>query len=111
MSKQTSAKPGKSTNDSVRLAAIPGHRAKDRQSVIMQALYGLIVRQGASSLSFSDIAREAGMTASHLHYYYAVRANRQAGGIVIVFFRYSTGSWNDRQPPALLLCRQGRIAG
>jgi AcrR family transcriptional regulator len=71
MSTQASARSSKSTTSNLSLAAILGQQADDRRFAIMRALCRLIVKQGASSSSFSDIAREAGMTASHLHYYYS----------------------------------------
>ena len=40
------------------------------RTTIIQALCRLIEKKGASSTSLSDIAREAGMTVSHLLYYF-----------------------------------------
>jgi AcrR family transcriptional regulator len=51
-------------------AGVPGSRAEQRRRRIFRALHDCIVENGYSKTTLADIARRAGMSPSHLLYYF-----------------------------------------
>jgi AcrR family transcriptional regulator len=47
---------------------LPGSRGGNRRELILEAFHDCIILKGYSKTTLRDVAREAGMTASHLLY-------------------------------------------
>ena len=52
-------------------SALAGSRGDNRRELILEAFHDCIIRNGYSSTTLRDVARKAGMTASHLLYYFS----------------------------------------
>jgi AcrR family transcriptional regulator len=52
-------------------ASPPGTRGGNRRELILEAFHACMISQGYSKTSLRDVARKAGMTASHLLYYFS----------------------------------------
>jgi AcrR family transcriptional regulator len=50
---------------------IPGSRGGNRRELILEAFHDCIIKKGYSKTTLRDVARTAGMTASHLLYYFS----------------------------------------
>lgn len=50
---------------------LPGSRGGNRRELILEAFHDCIILKGYSKTTLRDVAREAGMTASHLLYYFS----------------------------------------
>jgi len=51
--------------------ALAGSRGDNRRELILEAFHDCIIRKGYSKTTLRDVARAAGMTASHLLYYFS----------------------------------------
>ena len=51
-------------------AAVPGLRADQRRKNILKALHDCVIEQGYAKTTLADVARRAGMSPSHLLYYF-----------------------------------------
>jgi len=51
-------------------AQLPGSRGGNRRELILEALHDCILQKGYSKTTLRDVARTAGMSASHLLYYF-----------------------------------------
>lgn len=51
--------------------SLPISRGDNRRELILEAFHDCIIRNGYSSTTLRDVARKAGMTASHLLYYFS----------------------------------------
>ena len=60
-------KDGKNTTE----VPVPGSRGGKRRQRILNAFHDCIIRQGYGKTTLRDVAGEAGMTASHLLYYFS----------------------------------------
>ena len=49
---------------------VPGSRGGERRERILKAFHDCIIRNGYAKTTLRDVALEAGMTASHLLYYF-----------------------------------------
>ena len=50
--------------------AVPSARSDKRRNLILQALHNCIIEKGYAKTTLADVARTAGMSPSHLLYYY-----------------------------------------
>lgn len=88
--------------DSVAINLTDAADARDRRSRIVRALYACMAKKGYAATTLSDIAEEAGMSSSHLLYYYPGKE-----AILEAFFKAVTrgieaelAKLSDRDPAA-----------